>query len=405
MPTDAQYKPRSIHVVPSNPGSSSRTLRRSRVLAVLAILLVWFLWRRLHNEPKPSGLPINYDAVDWSKYAYSQYATNGAYLCNSIMVFEALHRLGSRADRILFYPAEFDTDIANARDRDSQLLVIARDIYKVKIIPMNMQSVRAKPPTEEESEEIEEWDFSINKFFPWNQTQYERILHFDSDVTVLKNMDELFFLPDTGVAMPRAYWQLPEHRRLTSMLILLKPSRSEYEYLMHSAFTSEGQIKKFDMELLNEQFGDSAMVLPHRQYGLLTGEFRKTDHSYYLGNDYEAWDPHKILEQASLVHFSDWPLPKPWVMWPSKLLAEILPKCTNKPGTPEESGCGNRDVWKGLYDDFRQRRKVLCPFFCMVAMLTTSFRIYANCSVCPLQSGLLHPRCPNQRQNHLIIHH
>lgn len=32
---------------------------------------------------------------DWSQYAYCQYVTKPAYLCNSVMIFEALERLGA----------------------------------------------------------------------------------------------------------------------------------------------------------------------------------------------------------------------------------------------------------------------------------------------------------------------
>ena len=52
------------------------------------------------------------------------------------MVFEALDRLGSKADKILFYPDDWDLEITTKTDRDSQLLVMARDKYGVKLIPV-----------------------------------------------------------------------------------------------------------------------------------------------------------------------------------------------------------------------------------------------------------------------------
>ena len=58
------------------------------------------------------------------------------------MVFEALQRLGSRADRILFYPENWDTEIADRNDRDSQLLVLARDKYGVQLVPIDMDLVK-----------------------------------------------------------------------------------------------------------------------------------------------------------------------------------------------------------------------------------------------------------------------
>lgn len=193
------------------------------------------------------------------------------------------------------------------------------------------------------------------------------MIHLDSDSTVLQNMDELFFLPSARVAMPRAYWGLPKTKQLSSQLIVIEPSFREYNALMDAAkpamfgqvdTTNTHPTHQYDMDILNDRYGDSALVLPHRQYDLLTGEFRSKDHKVFLTNDYEKWDPDKALAEAKFVHFSDWPLPKPWVMWPQEQLAEIQPKCDYKPGTPEESGCRDREVWKKLYDDFRRRRKV-----------------------------------------------
>ena len=262
------------------------------------------------------------------------------------MVFEALSRLGSKADRILFFPQEWDTDIESLDDRDSQLLVKARDWYNVKLMPVEI------PKGDDDA-----WNGSFTKFMAWGQTQYERILHLDADVTVLQHLDQLFLLPRAPVAMLRAYWELPASRKLTSLFILLEPSELEYQQLMVAARPDNRGKNEYDMEILNRFYGDSAMVLPHREYGLLSGEFRLRDHRSYLGNGLETWDPEKVLREASLVHFSDWPLPKPWVMWPHNLIGETMPKC--KLGVVgEKDDCRDKEVWLGLYDDFRRRRKV-----------------------------------------------
>lgn len=125
-----------------------RKLRRYVLTAVIALVVLYVLFRR--SQP-PKGLSpyLNYDAIDWSRYAYTQYVTNDAYLCNSVMVFEALHRLGSRADRILFYPQEWDTVVKDENDRISQLLLLARDMYEVQLEPVPMESIHEnfKPGT------------------------------------------------------------------------------------------------------------------------------------------------------------------------------------------------------------------------------------------------------------------
>ncbi len=263
------------------------------------------------------------------------------------MVFEALSRLGSKADRILLYPQEWDLEIESPSDRDSQLLVIARNRYDVKLVPVAM------PEADDAS-----WNGSFIKFMTWDQTQYDRVLHLDSDVTILKHLDELFLLPSAPVAMPRAYWRLPSLRQLTSLFILLEPDGMEAQQLMVAASPNVRQKDEYEMEILNKFYGDSAMVLPHRQYGLLSGEFRVNDHRKFLGNSLERWDPERVLREASLVHFSDWPIPKPWIMWPHNMIQDEMPKCKLGTGAGVDD-CRDKKLWLGLYDDFRQRRKVI----------------------------------------------
>ena len=264
------------------------------------------------------------------------------------MVFEALSRLGSKADRILFYPQQWDLEIASSTDRDSQLLVKAREWYNVKLIPVEIPK-----------EDDDAWHGSFAKFNAWRQTQYERVLHLDSDITVLKHMDELFMLPPAPVAMMRAYWELPARKQLTSLFVLLNPSEEEYERLSTAARPDNRPKGEYDMEILDRFYGDSALVLPHRQYGLLTGEFRSEDHAAFLGSPLEKWNADRIYREASLVHFSDWPLPKPWIMWPHNLIGEMTPHCKSDRGM-EVRNCQEKEIWFGLYDDFRKRRKVRC---------------------------------------------
>ena len=80
------------------------------------------------------------DAVDWSRFAYTQYATDEPYLCNSVMLFESLHRLGSRAERLLLYPSNFRISDAGTDDesRESRLLRKARDDYNVNVEPVEV---------------------------------------------------------------------------------------------------------------------------------------------------------------------------------------------------------------------------------------------------------------------------
>jgi len=204
------------------------------------------------------------------------------------------------------------------------------------------------------------WSKSVTKFLAFTLTPYKRVIALDSDITLLDSLDELFLLPPTPIAMPRAYWYDAKPQPLTSLLMVVQPDMAEFGRF--SDIISEGanpaivQRNRFDMELVNERFEDSALVLPHRPYALLSGEFRSANHTAYLGNNFETWDAQKVFGEAKLVHFSDWPLPKPWIMWPAEGVAEIQPDC----GGDREIICTERKIWKALYKDFRERRKDIC---------------------------------------------
>ena len=152
------------------------------------------------------------------------------------------------------------------------------------------------------------WAESYTKLLAFNQTDYERILHLDSDSTVLQNMDELFFIEPAFVAMPRAYWLGFQDRILSSQLLLLQPNEHEFDRVMKATSGAGGN--DYDMDLLNNLYKDNALVLPHRPYDLLTGEFRGEEHSKYIGDDSKSWDPDYFYKECKFLHFSDWPLPK-----------------------------------------------------------------------------------------------
>ena len=88
------------------------------------------------NDADLPASPQVGSSTDWSKYAYVQYATNTPYLCNSVMLFERLHSLGCKADRLLMYPAQFSPNDDSA---EARLLQKARDSYHVILKPIEVQ--------------------------------------------------------------------------------------------------------------------------------------------------------------------------------------------------------------------------------------------------------------------------
>lgn len=121
-------------------------------------------------------------------------------------------------------------------------------------------------------------------------------------------MDELFFLPPCPLGIPRAYWLNPDERVQSSHLLLIQPSHFEFGRI--TAAIDNASRSEYDMEIVNNLYKDSALIIPHRPWTILTGEFRGQIHTKYLGNDQEVWNPHEVLSEAKFIHFSDWPVPK-----------------------------------------------------------------------------------------------
>ena len=188
-------------------------------------------------------------------------------------------------------------------------------------------------------------------------------------------MDELFQLPPCPVAMPRAYWlynENPPKKILSSQLMLIQPDDVEFERIVQK-MNSTGP-NDYDMEIVNSLYLDSALILPHRKYDMLTAEFRNKDHTAYLGSEREEWNSTAVLEEAKFVHFSDWPVPKPWIHDP-----EV--RMHNQPDCPDgEISCPDRDIWNGFYTDFADSKEVGAAYREDVAfdLLITLCREFVN---------------------------
>lgn len=135
--------------------------------------------------------------------------------------------------------------------------------------------------------------------------------------------------------------------------MLVQPSAVEFDRVMKKV---EGSTPDdYDMEIVNQLYSNQAMILPHRPYDLLTGEFRGETHEKYLGTDREEWDPVAAFNEAKFLHFSDWPVPKPWFFMQEVVRESNQPDCVQKNG---QKDCSARELWNGFYTDFWDRRMV-----------------------------------------------
>jgi alpha-N-acetylglucosamine transferase len=165
-------------------------------------------------------------------------------------------------------------------------------------------------------------------------------------------MDELFFLPEALIAMPRAYWL---DNTLSSQLMMIQPSEKEFERVRQAV--NHRKATDFDMEVVNHLYGKECLVIPHQKYNLITGEFRNHDHHRYLDSGAQTWNARRALKNAKYLHFSDWPYPKPWSEYSHVMHDEWQPDCEIT--LEGEEDCSSRDVWDEIYDEFLSRTSKL----------------------------------------------
>ncbi|KAK4621924.1 Glucose N-acetyltransferase 1 [Fulvia fulva] len=323
-----------------------------RCLLMGAALLAAFGYFRTHWTNSTSELTAS---VAWKDFAYVTYATDTDYLCNSLMLLESLHRLQGKADRLLLYSQEWHEDDYSI---ESRLLRKARDDYQAVLKPIKLQTIYTK-----NSERT--WESSFTKLLAFNQSQYRRVLSLDSDSTLLRPMDELFLQPSAPVAMPRAYWRESDANKeikFCNAVALIEPSSIEYQRLQREIVVQRPG--DYDMDIMNRLYGSSCLELPHRPYLLLSGELGKADHKAYMGRRALPWSAEYVSAEAKYVHFSDWPLSKPWLPMQRHLRGDVRPTCEANEHDISLVDCEDQQAWDWLYQDFRQRRLNVCgPMF------------------------------------------
>ena len=111
----------------------SRTIRSNEQRPDAIHLVPWSA-EQSPNEHEDLGRNT-WQSTDWSQFAYVQYVTNLPYLCNSVMLFESLFRLGCKPDRLMMYPSHFSLE---GNSTEARLLRKARDEYKVILKPIEV---------------------------------------------------------------------------------------------------------------------------------------------------------------------------------------------------------------------------------------------------------------------------
>ena len=157
-----------------------------------------------------------------------------------------------------------------------------------------------------------------NKFSVFNLTDYDRIIYMDSDALAYNHFDDLFTLPSTPLAIPRAYWY-QESNYLTSAFMIIEPSAFLHQKVIDRLPGGPDHVSGhvLDMDVVNDLAAGWAMLLPHRGLFMLSNDLRDGEddpgHQRYLRASQSGlkWDAEKEFSSVRLFHFSE-KGPKQW---------------------------------------------------------------------------------------------
>lgn len=402
--------------------------------------------------------------IDWSKFAYVNYVTDAAYLCNTLILFEKLKtEYGTKAQLLLLISKDLvDPEQSSNIDLITMLLDKIRSIDNEQIVIKPIDNI-VKP------QDYTPWNESLTKLLVFNQTEYERIIYLDNDAVLRDNLDELFFIPNyIKFAAPVTYWFLSEKDmekayhslkhdekvstnlntytkkllprikknkmiynhlpmlppslylnsenvaqeiigstssasplfdfhtgkksgkvKFASNLMVIKPSQVTFQNILDYALPKVVDKKeKYDMDLINEElyslkriiynqfqlfrkmknaFKPEVLILPFGRYGLLTGSLRNKNHYSMMANDVLGYkrlteDGKEIpvlidetVSQCKYIHFSDYPLGKPWNYASFKEFECTVDEKNAKDLETERRAC---EVWNGIYETYLETRKI-----------------------------------------------
>ncbi|CCK72138.1 glucose N-acetyltransferase KNAG_0J00550 [Huiozyma naganishii CBS 8797] len=226
--------------------------------------------RKLERVEKDTDKPI-----DWSKYAYVSYVAHPEYLCNTLIMFNALkNKYPTKAKLVLLlYDNGLEHEEQYLEERE-KLVARIQEIDKDQVVIKYVERL-TKP------NDYTQWATSLTKLHVFNQTEFERVVYLDNDALLKGNMDELFFLPPyIAFASPLSYWHLRG-----------KDMKHAYDEVKHEGHPTN--VQSYTRKLLTRIKKDKMIYnhLPSLPYSL------------FLDTENVAKD---IIDSSSNFHFIKW---------------------------------------------------------------------------------------------------
>ena len=182
---------------------------------------------------------------------------------------------------------------------------------------------------------------ATSKIMLFEMVEYKQVLYMDADGLVLQNLDAVFNLNMTPMAL------LPvgttESLQYHTRVMLLQPSKSIHAQLQ---FVVEKDRDHDDVRILSNFFSDRIHSLPV-SLALQSNELRISNQNRVSGT------ASALLHDALYVHLFDSPaFPKHWQWANPSRISSLLPACTET--------CDERTSWLHVYSMLSTERKSFC---------------------------------------------
>lgn len=142
-----------------------------------------------------------------SNYAYITVLSNTAYLPGVYALKVALEKVGSQYELLVLIPQELETELSDKIETIGLKYITAPDVE----VPLELL------------EENSYWNATFFKLRTVGLTQFEKIVLLDSDMLILKNLDNLFECPSISAVVDGAPFLSETH--LNSGIMVIEPSK------------------------------------------------------------------------------------------------------------------------------------------------------------------------------------
>ncbi len=196
--------------------------------------------------------------------AWVTYANNNTYFEASIILFKSLQLVGTAHDCVIMTPHDFQyTGNFQPFSLSMKNLIIKQ-----------IQTIDQEHPKYSSSR----YSACINKLYIWLLTEYDKVCWLDSDMIVMKNIDELFDLElqeDTLLATPgclcnlfkNAKFETTPHKcpyvssnntYINAGLLLIRPNPETYQKLLKQDYNRP----LAEQDVFNDFFASKINILP-----------------------------------------------------------------------------------------------------------------------------------------------